>query len=101
MPRLMVVAALALCTVTPPVLAAEMPATPHAGQQTRTIKALSDDEIAALCNGKGMGMAKAAELNGYPGPIHVLALAALTRRYSGGRRTRKIVPKRPSRTDAT
>jgi hypothetical protein len=37
-----------------------------------------------------MGMAKTADLNGYPGPIHVLALAALTRRYSGGRRTRKI-----------
>jgi len=57
-------------------IAAEMPATPYAGQQTRTIKALWDDEIAALRNGKGMGMAKAAELNGYPGPIHVLALAA-------------------------
>ena len=34
------------------------------------------DEIAALRNGEGMGMAKAAELNGYPGPIHVLALVA-------------------------
>jgi Spy/CpxP family protein refolding chaperone len=76
MPRLMFVAALAVCTLTAPVLAAEMPATPYAGQQTRTIKALSDDEIAALRNGEGMGMAKAAELNGYPGPIHVLALAA-------------------------
>jgi hypothetical protein len=72
----MFVAALAACTLTAPVLAAEMPATPYAGQQTRTIKALSDDEIAALRNGEGMGMAKAAELNGYPGPIHVLALAA-------------------------
>ena len=27
-------------------------------------------------NGEGMGMAKVAELNGYPGPAHVLALAA-------------------------
>ena len=62
MPRLMFVAALAVCTLTAPVLAAEMPATPYAGQQTRTIKALSDDEIAALRNGEGMGMAKAAEL---------------------------------------
>jgi hypothetical protein len=57
------------------VLAADMPASPYAGQQARTIKALSDDDIAALRNGEGMGMAKAAELNGYPGPAHVLALA--------------------------
>ena len=42
----------------------------------RAIKALSDDDIAALRAGEGMGMAKAAELNGYPGPVHVLALAA-------------------------
>ena len=55
------------------VLAADMP---YAGQQTRAIKALSDDEIAALRKGDGMGMAKAAELNGYPGPVHVLQLAA-------------------------
>jgi hypothetical protein len=48
------------------------------GQQTRTIKALSDDsddDIAALLKGEGMGMAKAAELNDYPGPAHVLTLA--------------------------
>jgi hypothetical protein len=55
------------------VLAADMP---YAGQQARTIKALSDDDIAALRKGEGMGMAKAAELNGYPGPAHVLTLAA-------------------------
>jgi hypothetical protein len=56
-----------------PVLAAEMP---YTGQQVRTIKALSEDDIDALRKGEGMGMAKAAELNGYPGPAHVLALAA-------------------------
>src|SRR3954452_13202445 len=54
-----------------PVLAADMP---YTGQQMRTIKALSDDDIAALRKGDGMGMAKAAELNGYPGPAHVWAL---------------------------
>jgi len=53
-----------------------MAAGPYAGQQARTVKALSDEEIAALRNGEGMGLAKAAELNGYPGPVHVLALAA-------------------------
>jgi hypothetical protein len=49
--------------------------TPYAGQQGRSIKALSDDNIAALRKGEGMGTAKAAELNGYPGPKHVLDLA--------------------------
>ncbi len=45
---------------------------PYAGQQNRTIKALSTSEIEGLKNGKGMGLAKAAELNHYPGPRHVL-----------------------------
>jgi len=48
---------------------------PYAGQESRQIKALSPDEVAALDAGKGMGLAKAAELNGYPGPLHVLELA--------------------------
>jgi hypothetical protein len=48
---------------------------PYAGEQSRSIKALSDWDIAALVNGEGIGMAKAAELNGYPGPAHVLTLA--------------------------
>jgi Spy/CpxP family protein refolding chaperone len=47
----------------------------YAGQQTRAIKALSEEDITALLKGEGMGMAKAAELNGYPGPKHVLMLA--------------------------
>ena len=35
---------------------------------------LSSDETEGLLMGRGMGMAKAAELNGYPGPMHVLEL---------------------------
>jgi Spy/CpxP family protein refolding chaperone len=58
-----------------PVLAAATSANPDAGQQARSIKALSDEDIAALRKGEGMGMAKVAELNGYPGPAHVLTLA--------------------------
>jgi Spy/CpxP family protein refolding chaperone len=50
-------------------------ASPYAGQQDRSIKALSDQEVAALLEGQGAGFAKAAELNGYPGPSHVLELA--------------------------
>lgn len=49
--------------------------TPYGGMQTRPIKALSDDQVADLKNGRGMGLALAAELNGYPGPSHVLELA--------------------------
>jgi Heavy-metal resistance len=64
--------AAAALIVAVPVVAAEAP---YAGQQARAIKALSDADIAALRNGEGMSMAKAAELNGYPGPAHVLQLA--------------------------
>ena len=48
---------------------------PYAGQASRRIKALSDADVAALRNGDGMGLAKAAELNSYPGPRHALDLA--------------------------
>src|SRR5918996_42849 len=45
---------------------------PYAGMQARPVKALSDQQIADLRAGRGMGLALAAELNGYPGPLHVL-----------------------------
>src|SRR5947208_7614031 len=48
--------------------------TPYAGMQTRSIKALSEQKVADLSAGRGMGLALAAELNGYPGPVHVLEL---------------------------
>jgi len=48
---------------------------PYAGTQTRPIKALSAEHIADLRAGRGMGLALAAELNGWPGPMHVLELA--------------------------
>ena len=44
----------------------------YAGQQTRDIKALSSQETADLLAGRGMGLARAGELNSYPGPMHVL-----------------------------
>jgi len=47
----------------------------YAGQEQRHLKAYSDQEIADLKAGKGMGFAKTAELNGYPGPAHVMAHA--------------------------
>lgn len=56
------------------VASAAQPA-PYAGQERREIKALSPEEIRDYLAGKGMGLAKAAELNRYPGPAHVLELA--------------------------
>jgi len=49
---------------------------PYAGQESRAIKAPAPEEIRRHEGGKGMGFAKTAELNGYPGPAHVLELAA-------------------------
>lgn len=47
----------------------------YAEHTDRRIKALSAEDIASLEAGVGMGLALAAELNGYPGPKHVLELA--------------------------
>jgi hypothetical protein len=47
----------------------------YAGMQGRTVKALSEQQVADLRAGKGMSLALPAELNGYPGPLHTLELA--------------------------
>ena len=64
-----------LCLAWPGVSIAAEPHSAYAGQEHRTIKSLSEATIEGFETGKGMGMAKAAELNGYPGPMHVLQLA--------------------------
>jgi len=46
----------------------------YTGQGKRSIKSLSESDIDQLKNGKGWGLAKAAELNGVPGPIHLLQM---------------------------
>lgn len=48
---------------------------PYAGLEQREIKALSKEQFEDLRAGRGMSLAQAAELNGYPGPRHVLELA--------------------------
>lgn len=48
--------------------------TPYAGMQNRAIKSLSDNDIQELRRGGGWGLALAAELNGMPGPAHLLEL---------------------------
>lgn len=48
---------------------------PYKGQEKRSVKSLDSGDIDGLEQGRGMGLAKAAELNGYPGPMHVLELS--------------------------
>ena len=48
---------------------------PYSGMQSRLIKALSDKQVTDLRAGRGMGLALAAELNGYPGPSHLVELS--------------------------
>jgi hypothetical protein len=66
--RMAVIAFLVSCA---PALAQQ----PYAGLETRAIKTLSEQQIADLNAGRGMGLALAAELNGYPGPMHAIELA--------------------------
>jgi Spy/CpxP family protein refolding chaperone len=49
---------------------------PYAGLEDREIKALSADEIQGLLDGQGMSLALPAELNGLPGPRHVLDMSS-------------------------
>ena len=49
---------------------------PYTGMEQRAVKALSEQQIADLKAGRGMGLALPAELNGYPGPMHVLEHSA-------------------------
>jgi hypothetical protein len=57
-----------------PALATDQ-AQPYKGQATRAIKSLSAEEVEQYLAGAGMGNAKAAELNRYPGQMHALELA--------------------------
>ncbi|OGC01602.1 MAG: hypothetical protein A3G35_11285 [candidate division NC10 bacterium RIFCSPLOWO2_12_FULL_66_18] len=44
-------------------------------QVPSNIRSLSVEEIRGLWDGEGMGLARAAELNGHPGPTHLLEAA--------------------------
>ena len=78
----MVIRALICASLLFPVSAAaqekpgKAPATPYAGLQKRAVKSLSASDIATLKTGGGWGLALAAELNGLPGPAHILELKA-------------------------
>jgi hypothetical protein len=47
---------------------------PYVGQLGSSVRGLSLQEVDDLLNGLGHGYARMAELNGYPGPVHVLQL---------------------------
>jgi hypothetical protein len=64
-----------LALLCPAIASAQHTHSPYAGHQARAIKALSAEEVEGYLNGEGLGMALPAELNGYPGPRHVLQLA--------------------------
>ena len=65
---------LILVFLMPILLSAEIYTSKYAGEEHREIKSLSPDDIKELRNGGGWGMAKAAELNGVPGPAHILEM---------------------------
>ena len=74
--KLLLAVLFSLALALAPVAGAAEPASPYVGEQAREIKALQPTEIEGLLAGKGLGYAKAAELNGFPGPAHVLELAS-------------------------
>jgi hypothetical protein len=68
-------ASLASCASQPSVTApTPLPTSPYIGLLDSPIRGLSVGEISDLENGAGAGFARAAELNGYPGPRHILDL---------------------------
>jgi hypothetical protein len=88
MMRIIAASALLLTTA---LAAAQHAQQPYAGDERRAVKALSDEQIADLRAGRGMGLALAAELNGYPGPLHVLEHAdALALTPEQRRRTQEL-----------
>src|SRR5690242_20445455 len=58
-----------------PALVSDGLTSPYRDTASIEIRALTQKEIEDLRAGRGMGLARAAELNGYPGPRHVLDAA--------------------------
>jgi Spy/CpxP family protein refolding chaperone len=64
---------LAGCSTAQPEATADL-TSPYIDQLDNPIRGMTLDEIADLETGAGAGFARAAELNGYPGPRHILDL---------------------------
>ncbi|SNS79253.1 hypothetical protein [Tropicimonas sediminicola] len=63
-----------LLTAAGAVAAQDHAAAPYAGLDAREIKSLSEEDVAQIRAGQGWGLALPAELNGLPGPAHLLEL---------------------------
>src|SRR6056297_2660183 len=73
----------------------------HAGHQGRGHDAMQAREFRNLQQGRGMGMGRAAETNGYPGPMHVLQHAAALELTDGQiERTRELMTRVKTRAPA-
>jgi len=70
----MIRSAVLLVLLCSPVHAQDHGHTPYAGLETREIKSLSEEDLDELRRGGGWGLALSAELNGMPGPAHLLDL---------------------------
>jgi hypothetical protein len=73
--KVRIIAVVMVALTTPALAQHQHNQTPYAGLHQRPVKALSDAQVADLKAGRGMGLALAGELNGYPGPLHVIELA--------------------------
>jgi hypothetical protein len=51
-----------------------VPTSPYVNLLDSELRGLSPEEIQDLQSGAGSGLARAAELNGYPGPVHILEM---------------------------
>lgn len=72
--RCFVLICVLFAAVAMPALAQHNHGSKYAGQERREIKSLSPDDLKELRRGGGWGLAKAAELNGMPGPAHLLEM---------------------------
>ncbi|MBF0280231.1 MAG: hypothetical protein HQM13_20700 [SAR324 cluster bacterium] len=72
--RMIVTFSLIMICVSPLWAAPHSHQSAYAGQEKRKIKTLSAQDLDALQKGEGWGLAKAAELNGVPGPAHLLEM---------------------------
>ena len=74
MTRVSIASAILFWSLAMPGNAADTAPSPYAGEESRAVKSLSAEDVAELRRGGGWGLAKAAELNGMPGPFHLLEL---------------------------
>ena len=73
-----------------PALAEDVLTSPYRQQAAAGLRGLNQSEISELEAGAGMGMARAAELNGYPGPRHVLDAVAAGKLTVSAEQLRRI-----------